>query len=140
MFKMNPISCRINNARGSLLIESLVAIMILSVSLTIIVQSLLGSFRAMALNASYSTAGLMLDSQMELLLAKDFLEGHLSSGADVFSDPDQRFRYTEEEKKIIQDKTTGTLKEVKLSINWQNGRKTNTLSVTTNLFDVPQSE
>ena len=59
--------------RGSFLVEVLLTVVILSVSLTIIIQSLVSSLRAISYSANYSSAILSAENKMFELLQQAHL-------------------------------------------------------------------
>ncbi len=58
--------CRMNH-KGSILIEALAAVAIMSVSLTMIMQSLMGAYRSGISSQEYAKAIYVLESQLALL-------------------------------------------------------------------------
>lgn len=88
--------------RGSILTEAVLTVVILSIGLTLIIQSMASALRAMAAAEDYSAAVMMLESQMfpytagltaastqegkERFLQKDFTFKISSSPADGFGE------------------------------------------------------
>ena len=130
-----------NIPQGSLLIEALLITVILSVSLTLIIHSLLSSLRAMGYVASYSTAALLLENKMDLMLAakgwdEDFFERKGSDPTASTASSDD-YQYSFKRQNISKDDQIGTLEEVDARISWKQGRRNNTIGLTTYLFHLP---
>ena len=127
-----PINQRISfksKKRGALLLEVLLAIMILSVSVTVIIQALTANLRALAFNSGYMNAAFLAENKLfELIYAPS---GQLSSGPlKKFADPFSQYSYTVDIKKHEESEN---LKEAGLKIEWNSGWKKNSLALDTYL-------
>ena len=125
-----------SNRKGALLIEALLIISILAVSLTVIIQSFLSSYRASVYTKEYSLAALLLENKMSELLQKRFIKSTLNE-ENYFASPYEKFRYHLETKALGQGAPGISLNEAKLSILWQEGRRSNAINLTTYLLNEP---
>ena len=120
--------------KGSLLLESLLAVTILSVSLTLIIQSLVSSSRGIAYNTKYMIAMLLLDDKMNELMAKRATDESLETEGN-FPKPFEHYQYHLETKTMEEIKG---LSEVTLSVSWTSGHKENGISEGTYWFKLPK--
>lgn len=127
---MNSI-CRplklISTHNGFTLIETLVAVMILSISLVVIMQLFSGGLKSNKISNDYSYGIFHAREKMEeLLLAEELLPGsysgefddgyHWQATIDIVEETDA----TEEEIKILEKMPVATMK-VDLDVNWKIG-------------------
>ena len=116
--------------RGSLLIEALLAVVILSVSITLIIQAMISSARAMDYSADYAAAAALLEYKMqELIVAGSTATNHEEGPMDDF---DGKYRY-----KITSEDSTDDASQVKVvdvAVEWQSGHKENSISLTSFLL------
>ena len=125
------------NKRGSLLIEALLAISILSIALTLIVNSFLSSFRASVYAKDYTLATILLENKLCELKEKGFIADGVHE-EENFAQPHEKFRYHLESKNVNNDDQRGVFNEVKLSVTWPSGRRSNNITLVTYLFNLPQ--
>ena len=125
------------NRKGSLLVEALLAISILSIGLTLIIQSFLSSVRATVYAADYSLATILLENKMSDLIEKGFI-GDSIDEEGFLEGPNEKFRYHLETHNMETQGGSANLNQVKLSILWSSGRKTNSILLTTYLFNLPK--
>lgn len=133
MFKYLKVS---SNKRGSLLVEALLTISILSIGLTVIIRSLVSSLRATAYSADYSLAVILLENEMSDLRQKGFIKDSVDM-EDIFPEPYEKFFYRLETKKAAGEFTSGSLNEVKLTVFWRSGPKERSISAVTYLPQPP---
>ncbi len=124
--------------QGTLLIEALVSILILSVALTLIMQSLTANRRAMARSTSFSAASLALENQMDFLISKSLR--HESIKDEMLSNPDGIYQFLFFETPFDPSDPTSILQNAKLTIVWQNGRNKSQISVDTYLPEFSDHE
>ena len=62
------------NRRGSILLEALLSVVILSVSMTVIIQSMTSSLRAMEYSANYTMAIVLLENKIIDLILQNSVE------------------------------------------------------------------
>ena len=122
------------NQNGSLLLESLLAIVIVSVSLTVIIQALVSNLRAMERSSSYLSAMVSLENKMNALIYKCLRHQPLKESVS-FDSSDDPYKYSLEEHNIDGDEKTAVLKEVKLISSWKEGKKDQRMSLMTYLLD-----
>ncbi|MFC1510606.1 hypothetical protein ACFL49_02995 [Candidatus Omnitrophota bacterium] len=105
---------RCGNRRGALLMEVLLAVVILSVSLTLIVQSLASSLRATVYSLNYAKAAFLADNKMfDLFQASlGFEEG---VGVRHFDPPFDAYRYQLHQEGL---KDNPKLSMVRLDVLW----------------------
>ena len=120
----------LRQSKGSFLLEVLLTVSILSVSLTVIVQSFFSSLRAAVYVSDYSTAMILLENKMNDLRQEGFIESPAKESG-VFPSPFERFSYHLEAENVNNDMIAGGLNEVKVNVSWLSGKKRNAVSVTT---------
>lgn len=127
------------NTRGSLLIEALLIVVILSVSLTLIIRSLLSSLSAAVYHAEFSQVALLLENKMNHIIAAEQLNQPLEEEIGISSG--KKYRYTLEQRDVSEEGADDFIvKEIRLGITWHSGRKDNTLFLTTYLFPSYENE
>lgn len=118
--------------RGSFLIEALLAVVILSTSLSLILQSLISSLRANLYSVDYSQALILLESKMNDSLMKGSAAGG-SSQEDNFPEPYERYAYALKTETLTAEDEKN-LNQLMLSISWAAGKRKNHISLETYLF------
>ena len=116
---------------GSFLVEAILAIVILSISLTLIIQSLMTSLKAAALSADYTRALLFIDDKMFDLIKDRYITAP-KSDENSFSEEGQKYRY-----QLTTERGATEINLVKLVVSWVYGRRENDVSITTFLFNPP---
>ncbi|HOW35223.1 MAG TPA: hypothetical protein PL155_02250 [Candidatus Omnitrophota bacterium] len=122
--------------KGSLLVEALLTISILSIGLTVVIRSLVSSLKATAYSADYSMAVILLGNEMSDLRQKGFIKDSIDI-EDIFPEPYEKFFYRLETKKVVSESTSGLLNEVKLTVFWRSGPKERSISAVTYLLQPP---
>ncbi|MCA9404959.1 MAG: hypothetical protein KC684_00330 [Candidatus Omnitrophica bacterium] len=123
---------------GSLLIEALLAVVILSVSVTIVVQSITSSMRATVYVSDYTQALILAEETMFDVMEGQFIPAGLSEEG-TYSQPYDHFNYIlKTEKSDIPDQKN--INDVELTVTWKKRAKTNTFKIRTYLFNVPDEE
>ncbi len=120
---------------GSVLLEALLTIVILSVGLTFIIQALSSSLRTMSLITNYSTALLLAENKMFTVMQKGFITGPLQE-IESFSEPHTQYRYELDVRKGSSSPTEKK-NEINLQVVWGSGLKEKNLLLTTYFFDTP---
>lgn len=119
--------------KGSLLLEALLTVVILSVSITLIIQSMTSSLRASVYSADYTKAALLMENKMFELLQDGFIEsGRRVEGS--FDKPFEKFRYLVTTKAESRE-SLSKINNVDMEITWNTGSKENRISLQTLLFD-----
>lgn len=121
------------NSKGYVLIEALLATVILSVSLTLIIQSFLSSLKASVYSAGYSTAVLLLENKMSELMQRGFVEESFSEEG-TFLEPYEKYEYAIKTEQISDEPSSEMLHDVTLDVFWKSGKKKNKISLTTYLL------
>jgi len=123
--------------KGSLLIEALLSIVIISTSITLIIQAMTASLRSMVFSTEYTEAVLMLDNEMFRIISK----GQVSSGVsdEYVDDSEEKYKYVLEsdvwEDEILSsDSGNNRLNEAKIVVSWKRGAKENNVSFNAILF------
>ena len=119
---------RFKNQQGAILLEALLAVTILAVALTAIMQSMLSGLRAAVVSAEYLRAASLLDSVMteQFLTRPDALTSRDEVEA---KEPYERYKYSvrvsDENDPLFQDLN---LKRLVTSVVWPAGKGKRTLS------------
>ena len=115
--------------KGSILIEALAAVVIISISLTLIMQSFAGNFRATVLHQDYAKALVLLENRLD--------QSAVVTAADLVANPDahcpepmERFN-CKAKLSDLNDATFEGLKRLDMTVAWPSGKKDKELSVTT---------
>ena len=120
-------------SNGSFLIEAILSIVILSTSITLVIQAMTSSLRAGIYSRDYTYAALLSENKMVEFLEKGFISRGLREEG-LFKEPYSQFKYVLETDSLPSAKNINT---VKLHVKWQAGRKENTVSILTYLFNQP---
>ena len=134
MLKFKIISTRFH-ARGSILLESLLAIVILSVSITLVIQAMTAGVRAGRDSSLYTQAVRLMDNKMAGLMEQRFIapglreEGH-------FPEPWDRYTYILTTQPVSSDEQN-IINRVLLTVFFQSGKKKNSLETETYLLNRP---
>lgn len=124
--------------KGSLLIEALLAVVILSTSLSLILQSLVASLRASVYSVDYTQALILLESKMnEALMKGKSPEG--SSEEGNFPEPHERYFYVLKAQALTGEDEEN-LDQLMLSISWNTKKKKNNISLETYLFKEEETQ
>lgn len=115
----NRFKMKIFQRQGVLLIEVLLIIAVLAVALTLIIQSLTASYRALYFTRDYAQARFLLENKMmSLMKSQELAPDYYDEGR--FDEPFDKFRYVikSKEKTLGED---GVMNEATLSILWESG-------------------
>jgi len=120
--------------RGSFLVEAILVIVILSVSLTFIIQSMMSSLRAAAYSADYTRALFFVDDKMFDLIKDRYISAPQEEDG-VFTEQGREYRY-----RLVTETTDTLINKVLLDVFWGFGRgkKENALSIAMYLFAQPE--
>lgn len=121
--------------RGSLLVEVLLSVVILSTALTLMIQSMTASLRAIQYGAGYTTALILLDNQMCELLSKGAIQAGLRETKELTGAGDSltTYRYSLQTASL-DDAADKGINQVDATVTWRSGKRDNTLGLTTLLF------
>ena len=128
---------KIQNQSGIILVEALLAVVILGVGISLVVQSLNVSRRNVARSLDYTRAIFSIENKLtEMLLSPS---SSLSLDADEsLQDAGQEYAFNLKEKSLARE-NVNHLKDVEANLSWKTGHRENVLSVSTLVFD-PSSE
>ena len=123
---------RLHKQQGSLLLEVLMAIVILSIGLTFIIQSQSSSLRALNYGSNYSHAAFLIDNKLSEILLNKIIDKNFHDSGN-FNSPFQAFHFEISTSPITwpDDETfSETVSQIKLNLTWPNGTKTQDISTT----------
>lgn len=119
---------RLKNRSGSFLLEAILSVVILSVSITMIIQAMTASLRAASYSAEYTQALVLADEKIhELLNKRSIVSGYFDEG--TFPAFDEKYQYLIESDSVNKD-----MNQVTLKLSWRSGRKNNAIVLDTYLF------
>ncbi len=105
---------------GSILLEVLLSVAILSISITLIIQSMMTSLRATVASNEYTTALSLLENKMSDLIAKGTIAAGLSQEGNLPA-PYQQYQYSLKTQKL-DDRNQKNINKVHLQISWLSGQ------------------
>ena len=130
-FKKFP-KCSSN--RGMLLLEAILAIVILVVSISVIIESLVSGLRATMFTTDYSKAILLADNVMVEVMRQRSAKPSLPSDDD-FSAPNEEYHYQLKMDKARSDESGEKLHEARLVVSWKSGSKEREIPFVTWVLD-----
>lgn len=110
------------------------SVVILSVSITMIIQSMTASFRAMTYSGQYTAALVLLENKMTGVVREGFINAGLEEDGDC-PEPYGRYRYS---LRTSPSEEQENINEVNLGIEWTAGKRKSRLGLTTYLLSPPQ--
>ena len=131
-----------SSSRGSLLLEALLVIVILSIGLTFIIQSLSSSLRALAYSRSFDQAAFLIDNKFSEILLKNHL-GQNVEDSGAFDSPFENFHFktTTASVSLQSDAAASeSLRQVNLTLNWPSGKNTQEITSSLLLFNPVKDE
>ena len=111
---------------GSILLEALLSVIILSVSLVVIIQAITSSLRATVYSTQYVEAVSEIENKMAAILETSFQGGSVEDDAGVFENFSGRYNYT----LSVADAFNGAqsrLQQIDLAVKWKSGYKNNAI-------------
>ena len=124
--------------KGSVLLEALLSIIILSVGLTALVQSMTSSLRSMAFSSKYTLASILLENKM-FEAYQHMFQGEDLDEEGTMEEPNEGYHYRMETHPLDQYHSE-TLKQFTLRLDWAQRGKTPGLAIETYLFLEPQEQ
>jgi type II secretory pathway pseudopilin PulG len=119
-----------NNRNGFMLLEAIMTVVIVSISLTFIAQTLLTNFRTGVRFQEMTRSLIVMENRLGLLYATDASEDQLDSYPHALDKPYDKFTVST---------VTGTindhLKNIELKLNWPAGQTLGHLDVTTVIYN-----
>ena len=107
----------IQNTKGSLLVEVLLAVVILSVSLTLIIQSMASSLRATVYSTGYSMALLLMENRLFHILYLP-VTGAYAQESGQFPQPYNRYHYDLTISGLTGSEDLKKISQVDLDVSW----------------------
>ena len=126
------------NRTGALLLEALIAVVILSVSLTLILHALLSNLHTIARSVKRLAMVSALENKMDLLVMKSLL--HEPMEEDVKTNPDDPYQFSLKQRRLNAGDAAAIVRETKLTMSVKNNRHEEKISVTTYLPDFSQKK
>lgn len=121
--------------RGTLLLEVLLALVIMSISLGVIIQSMTSSLRGARYAAQYTQAAMAADTEMTRLLKESRIQGAGPSGRpEGGNDEPDAFIFTID---AAASPEASDLEIDTLTAEWQNGGKTSRFQIATYVRTAP---
>jgi hypothetical protein len=118
---------------GSILVEVLLTVVIMSISLTILTGSLLSGYRLTVLNSDYFQALVFLENKM----GHAYYDGFKNLSSEEFTaDHGKVFSLDLQTAPI--EKSGGSLKAINAVLSWPSGKRTIKLPVSTYFIEVPE--
>lgn len=113
--------------KGSLLLEVMIVIVILSVGLTFIVQSLSSSLRALNYSRNYSQAAFLIDNKLSELMLKKTVENNVRE-SDYFAEPFKEYHYEiTSSSKTWPEEASNTVNQINFRLSWPSGKNTQSI-------------
>jgi type II secretory pathway pseudopilin PulG len=116
--------------RGFMLLEAILTVVIVSICLTFIAQSLLTNFRTGVRFQEMIRALVVMENRLGLLYATDASKDQLDTFAQPLDQP-----YTKFSVRARTDTINNHLENVGLQLNWSAGHKQDHLDVTTIIYN-----
>ena len=116
------------NRNGSLLIEVLLTVVVVSVSLSIVIGGLLSGYRVSLLNSDYSQAMAILENQMAYWRSQGFSD--LTVQKDSMTGVSEKFQM-DVRSDALADQGSQGLKSLYASFHWKSGSKNTKILITT---------
>ncbi len=127
--------CASSNSRrsekGFFLVEVLLSVVILSVSLTLIIQSMTSALRSSAFAGDHTTALMILENKMFDLFEKGFVETGLKKEEQIPRPYDRYWYFLDV--KPAGEKNERRLHEVDAVLTWKSGKRQNRVAFQTYL-------
>jgi Tfp pilus assembly protein PilV len=122
-----------NNSKGMVLVEALLAIVILSVGITVVVQALSASRRNVAYSLDFTKALFILENE---ITKASIHSGGLTDSENTIQN-DQREYNFHVSPETMKGSESPNLKEFKAELTWKTGSKDNALVINTYTFTPP---
>lgn len=130
-------SRNLDKRRGSMLLEALLSVMILSVSMTLVIRSMSQSARAAAYSAEYFRSLFLLENQMaDIVGSPQEYAGAVKSGRLPYPYEDYRYQASAAP---VAGAGLENLKELTFDLSWSRGERFNNLKLITYLA-IPETE
>jgi len=120
------------NQAGAILMEVLLAVAIMTISLTVMIQALVSNMRSNVMARDYFKAEILLENVLFPLLQEQRLDP-ASLAETEFPPPDTRYHQKVEIKPLSLDAAPEGLVEVAAAVTWPGGASEKELQITTYL-------
>ena len=120
------------NQRGSLLLEALMVVVILSVGLTFIIQSLSSSLKALNYASQYTQGAFLMDAKLSEILLKKTVPANFQESGSMPA-PFEKFRYQITTKPAQWNDSrlpSESVSQVALKLSWPSGKRTQEMDTT----------
>ena len=129
----------IKDSKGSLLLEALLSVVILSVSLTLIIQSMTSSLRASVYGGDYTLAVVLLENKMFELLTEGLPQSHQTETLELpFSA--NVYHFSAETRLMAGQDQESKIKEADVDLAWNSGQRKNKVSLITYFLEHTDEE
>jgi hypothetical protein len=131
--KFTPIEKRTsfsNGARGSFLLEALIAVSILSVSLVIVIRSHVAALQAQIFAKDYTLATLLLENEMIQVIERGVIDRDMNATRNL-EKPYERFTFSLRTEAAGKEYVFEGLNQAQLTLSWKEGNKPHKLSAST---------
>lgn len=130
---------RLKSASGITLVEVLLTVVIMAVSLTLIIQSLAASMRAVVFTGDYSRAVLVAENAMFEALKERFIStGYSLQGEETVYDKEFEYELEAAPPETLPF-SDSLLNEITLKVAWPSGQRQKTISIATFFFTPPEN-
>jgi Tfp pilus assembly protein PilV len=120
--------------KGVLLLEALLVLVVLSMSLTLMVQAMSASLRATQQNADYADAVLLMDNKMFAVMTEG-TSGDTYTGQEDLDEPYDGYSLRMQNQPILSPEVSDKLRALDLDLVWARGKNIHSLRMTTYLLD-----
>ena len=117
--------------RGSFLLEAILSVVILATCITIVIQSLVSSLRAIVYGRDYTRAILLAEGKMLELIQQGFIDDNFKEEGE-FLEPQSRYGYIVEAQ--TQDGLKTNLNKVNVGVHWKSGSRKSQINLETFLL------
>jgi Tfp pilus assembly protein PilV len=118
------------SAQGSLLIEALLTAAIMTMSLALIVQSLMSSYRGLVYSSGYTIASILTENKLFEIFSRSSKEPTVTE-AGSFEEPFRGYSYDLEIQDLSGDEAFKSLQNVDLDVSWLTHGKRRGISIQT---------
>ncbi|MCA9400308.1 MAG: hypothetical protein KC713_01675 [Candidatus Omnitrophica bacterium] len=123
---------------GSILLETLLSVVILSTSLTVIIQSLMSSARSIKAGHEYSQALLVLENEMADTIRRIQFQEDMVRTKKI-NEGEMKFA-VEREEGFYASLESEQLNQHDLTLEWKTGKRNNRIMLSTLIFEKPPTE
>ncbi len=122
-----------SNSKGMVLVEALLAIVILSVGITVVVQALSASRRNVSYSLDYTKALFVLENELTKVSQS---KNQADSGENTIQNDSREYHFTFSPQ-TLNDSDSQNLKEYEAELSWKSGSKDSALIINMYTFTPP---